>query len=105
MIPQRDHDPQIENHCTMERKIKYVCFYVFLFSLSLLPTSEDQTLAWLSTAPAEDILPEWHFLLWDVHVVPDEKSLRIFSLSISDNAAIEFGNRGQSISESQIKTF
>lgn len=46
-------------------------------------------------------LPEWHFFLWNIHIVTNKKSLRIFSLTISDNTAIKFGNRWQSINKKQ----
>lgn len=46
-------------------------------------------------------LPEWHFFLWNVHIVTNKKSFRIFSFPIRNNTAIKFGNWRQSVSQNR----
>ena len=53
----------------------------------------------------EGFLPERHFFLWNIHMVTNKKPLRIFSLTVSDNTAIKFGNRWQSRNKKQKRHF
>lgn len=43
----------------------------------------------------KEFIPEWDFLLWELHVISDEESLRVLSLPIGNDASIELDNRWQ----------
>lgn len=49
------------------------------------------------SSPFQDkgFIPEWDFLLWELHVIPDEESLRVLSLPIPNNAPVELDDRWQ----------